>query len=447
MTGKKQDRTHHPRRAFSSLLGAEKELRSALPGPEDIIRTELPNGIVVLARQNFSSPSVVISGYLPAGSLYDPDEKLGLADFTALGLMRGTALRDFQQIYDALESTGASLSVDSGMHTVGFYGKALAEDLDLLLSILAEVLRQPTFPVDQIERLRAQLLTGLAIRAQDTGEMAGMAFNHLVYAGHPYRRPEDGYPETIQAISREDLVAFHQKHYGPGGMVLAVVGAVDPHRASEAALKALGDWRNAAQPGQPPLPPLQPLNETLSRCVDIPGKAEADLVLGVAGPRRASPDFVAASLGNSVLGQFGMFGRIGKAVREKAGLAYFASSSLSGGIGPGPWMVSAGVNPKNLEQTIELIRAEIARFVAEPVTAEELQDSQANFIGRLPLSLESNSGVAAALLNLERYSLGMDYYHRYPGLVSAVTPREALEAARRYLHPERLAIAYAGTFD
>jgi zinc protease len=139
-----------------------------------------------------------------------------------------------------------------------------------------------------------------------------------------------------------------------------------------------------------------------------------------------------------------MMGRIGEAVREKAGLAYYASSSLSGGSGPGPWEVSAGVDPENVDQAIELIIQEIRRFTSEPVSPEELADSQANYIGRLPLSMESNSGVASSLTNLERYNLGLDYYHRYPELVRGVTPEMVLEISRRYLDPDRLGIAVAG---
>jgi zinc protease len=419
----------------------------SLPGPDDITRVTLPNGIVILTRSNFNSPSVVIQGYLPAGGLLDPPEKLGLGDFTALALTRGTQQHSFQQIFDALESVGAGLGVDGGTHTSGFSGRALVEDLDLLLGMLSEVLRQPTFPTEQVERLRAQLLTGLAIRVQDTAEMASLTFDQLVYPGHPYSYPLDGYPETIQAIQRADLAGFHARHYGPQGMVVAVVGAVEARRAVEAVAAALGDWSNPAQSLSPGLPPTPLLTETITRQVHIPGKSQADLVLGAAGPSRYSPDFLAASLGNSVLGQFGMFGRIGEVVREQAGLAYYASSSLSGGVGPGPWLVTAGVEPDNMERAIGLIVDEIARFVSEPVEDEELADSQANYIGRLPLSLESNSGVAGALLNLERYTLGLDYYRRYPDLINAITPELALEAARRYLHPARLAIASAGSFQ
>jgi zinc protease len=419
----------------------------SLPGPDDIVRRELPNGIVVLYRSNMHSLSVVITGYLSAGAIFEPDKKLGLAGFTALALMRGTAQRDFQQIYDALESNGASLGIDGGTHSIGFYGHALAEDLDLLIGTLAEAVRQPVFPSDQVERLRDQLLTGLAIRAQDTSEMASLAFDELVYAGHPYSRPEDGYPETIQAIERDDLAAFHSKHFGPRGMVISIVGGVESERVLDSVSRYLADWVNPNQPNQPELPPLKPLTEMVSRQVSLPGKSEADIIMGTAGPPRRSADFLAASLGNNILGQFGMYGRIGESVRERSGMAYHASSSLSGGIGPGPWLFLAGVDPHNLDKVIELMRQEIGKFTSEVVTSEELEDSQANYIGRLPLSLESNSGVAASLLNLERYSLGLDYYHRYPDLVRAITKSEILEIARKYLHPDRLAVATAGSFD
>lgn len=419
----------------------------SLPGPDDIVRRELPNGIVVLYRPNMHSLSVVITGYLSAGAIFEPDDKLGLAGFTALALMRGTAQRDFQQIYEALESNGASLGIDGGTHSIGFYGHSLAEDLDLLVGTLAEAVRQPVFPVAQVERLRDQLLTGLAIRAQDTSEMASLAFDELVYAGHPYSRPEDGYPETIRAISRDDLAVFHKKHFGPHGMVISIVGGVEAERVLDSISRYLADWENPNQPRQPELPVLKPLGEMISRQVSIPGKSEADIIMGTAGPPRRSPDFLTASIGNNILGQFGMMGRIGESVRERSGMAYHASSSLSGGIGPGPWLFLAGVDPKNLDKVVELMRQEIGRFISEVVTSEELEDSQANYIGRLPLSLESNSGVAASLLNLERYSLGLDYYQRYPDLVRGITADEILQTARRYLHPDRLAVATAGSFE
>jgi zinc protease len=320
----------------------------------------------------------------------------------------------------------------------------LAEDLPLLLGLLADAFRRPVFPAAQIKRLRAQLLTGLAMRAQDTAAMASITFDQILFEGHPYSRPDEGWPETIQAIRRQDLVEFHRKQYGPRGLVISIVGAVDPRRAVEQVAQALGDWSNPDQPETPALPALKLLKKTITRKVRLPGKAQADLVVGTNGPYRKDPDFLPVSLGNSALGQFGLGGRIGKVVREKSGLAYYAYSSLNAGIGPGSWDVSAGVNPANLPKTRELILRELARFVEKGVTGEELADSQSNFIGRLPLGLESNAGVANALLNIERFGLGLDYYQRYPDLVRSVTPRQVLDATRKYLQPERLAVAVAG---
>jgi zinc protease len=426
------------------LPGLQAPKMQSLPGPDDITRARLENGITVLSRANFNSPSVTISGILQVGALFDPDEHLGLADFTATALMRGTTRRSFQQIYEALESCGANLGFDSSTHTTRFYARALAEDLDLVLELLAECLRQPGFPAEQVERLRAQLLTGLAIRAQDTAEMASLAFDEVVYAGHPYSRPEDGHVDTVQAIRREDLAAFHAQYYGPQGMIVAMVGGVDPNLAVEKIATALGDWRNPGQPEPPQLPPVRTLDERQQKIVVLPGKSQADILMGAAGPARRSPDYLAASLGNNVLGQFGMMGRLGESIREQAGLAYYASSGLSGGTGPGPWTISMGVDPANVARAIDLALQEVRRFTREPVSDEELADSQANYIGQLPLSLESNGGVASALINLERFDLGLDYYQRYSDRINAVTKEQVLDAARRYLDADHLGIAIAG---
>jgi zinc protease len=416
----------------------------SLPGPEDILRSELSNGITVLARSNFNSPSVSIGGYLPAGAIFESDSKLGLADFVASALMRGTQSRSFDAIYNELESVGASLGFDSGVHNTGFGGRCLVEDLPLLLSLLSESLRSPVFPPAEVGKLRAQLLTGLAIRAQDTSDMADLTFDQLLFDGHPYARPGDGFIETIEAITREDLEGFHRRYFGPRGMVIAIVGAVEPRIAVEHAARSLEAWRVDRQEQATQLPALRPIPETIQRHHLIPGKSQSDLVIGMIGPRRTDPEYMSASLGNSILGQFGMMGRIGAVVRERHGLAYYASSSLSAGIGPGTWAVNAGVNPKDLLRATGLILKELRRFVRAAVTARELADSQANYIGRLPLSLESNSGVAGALVNIERFGLGLDYYQRYEGLVRSVTRDQVFATARKYIDPNRLVIASAG---
>jgi len=423
---------------------AKPSMKPSLPGPEDIYRVQLPNGITVLARSNFSSPSISMGGYLPAGSIFEVDEKLGLADFVSSCLMRGTQTRTFDEIYNELESVGASMGFDSTVHNLNFGGRSLVEDFPLLLKLLSESLFAPAFPKNEVENLRVHMLTGLALREQDTSDLAAMAFDRMLFEGHPYSRPGDGFVETIQSITRKDMQEFHHRYFGPSGMTIAIVGAIDPKKAAEAVEKVLGSWQIPGQVSPPELPDHKPVKKTVTNHHVLPGKSQSDLVIGMIGPGRKDPEYFPASLGNSVLGQFGMMGRIGEVVREKSGLAYYASSSLSGGTGPGSWEVSAGVNPKNLKKAIDLIEKELRRFVKSGVTKDELADSQANYIGRLPLSLESNSGVAGAILNMERHSLGLDYYQRYEGMVRGVTRADVLRAARKYIDPDRLVISTAG---
>jgi zinc protease len=314
----------------------------------------------------------------------------------------------------------------------------------MLLGLLFEFIHSPTFPETYVEKMRAQLLTGLAMRAQDTAEMSSLAFDQLIFAGHPYSRPEDGYPETVAKITRDDIARYHKKNFGPKGMVISVVGAIEANKAVDLVKSIFSNWSNPNQPDQPELGPYSGLSKSVKKKIIIPGKIQSDVVVGWTAPLRKSPDYMPISLGNSILGQFGMYGRIGDVIREQSGLAYYAYTRLNSGIGPGSWEVSAGVNPVNVEKTIALIKKEIKRFVTEPVLIEELKDSQANYIGRLPLSMESNAGVASALVSLERYQLGLDYYRGYASLVNAVTPEQILEATQKYLLPNKTATAIAG---
>lgn len=420
---------------------------NSLPGSDDILRQVLPNGITVLARPNFESPSIVIRGYLPCGAILDPADKSGLAIFLSACLMRGTARKDFYQIYDQIESAGASLSFSASTHNILFSGRALAEDLPMLLELIAEVLRFPEFPENQIEQVRDQLLAGLAIRSQNTQEMAEITFDKAFFGDHPYARDDEGTPESIQSITRQDMQAFHQKYFGPDGMVICIVGGIEPAKAVENVRAVFEPWAKnpQARPSFDNLPQVTNPKTTQRLHVEIPEKSQMDLIVGFSGPNRLSPHYYAATLGNCVLGQFGMMGRIGKVVRDDNGLAYYAGSSLAGLPLSGSWEISAGVNPGNIEEALRLIHLELKRFTEEPVLASELDDVQSFFIGRLPLDMESNGGVAYYLLNMERYQLGLDYYREYAGIVRSVTREQILNTARTFIDPDRLIIVTAGT--
>jgi len=416
----------------------------SIPGPDDITRQELSNGIVILVRENHTSPSVVVSGLVHVGAADERPEQAGLAAFTAAALMRGTARRTFAQIYEELESVGASAGISTGTYSTGFAGKSLAEDLPLVLDILSDALRHPTFPPDEIEKLRGEILTDLEERAHDTARMAALTFHELAYpAGHPYARSLSGYIETVSRITRDDLAAFYNDGYGPTGMIVVVVGAVKTDEALAQIEAAFGDW--AGPTGErAPLPDVPRIAEARERFVPIPGKTQSDIVLGYPGPPRTDPAFLDAAVCNTVLGVFGMMGRLGEKVRDEQGLAYYAYSRVDGGPGPGPWRVIAGVNPANVARAIASIRAEIARICEEPVGEQELADNKAFLTGSLPLRLETNEGVAQVILDMERYSLGLDYLQRYTGLIEAITAEQVQAAAQKWLHPDAYALAIAG---
>ncbi len=415
-----------------------------LPGMDNIVRTELPNGMTVLCHSNPLSPSVALSGYISSGSLADPLGQEGLANAVSLMLLRGSADRTFQQIYDEMESAGINLGFSCSVHTTSFSGKALTEDAGLLLDLLSQSIRYPTFPSGHLEKVKAQLMTMFALHAQDTAEMASQECDRFLFPDHPYGRPEFGTPESVFKFQCADLIQFHTDHFGSGDMTVVMTGGLDTGQMLQMICNAFEDWQRQPAPVSRHVPVVARPAHNIRRHVKIDQMSQTDINMGTLGPSRLSPDYLAGILGNSILGQFGMMGRIGAAVREKAGLAYYAGSSLNGYTDLGSWEIEAGVNPANVKKAVDLILKEVSRFRKKPVSAEELEDNQLNFVSRLPLMMESNQGVAAAVLNMERFQLGLDYYREYPAKVRAITAEQIQAVAERYLAEDGWVIASAG---
>jgi zinc protease len=419
--------------------------KTAIPGPEDIIRRELANGITILVRENFNTQSVVITGSLAAGAIFETDEQRGLVGFATGSLMRGTTSRDFATIHEELETVGASLQISGGMHTISFGGKSLGEDLPLLLDILGDTLRNPSFPQDQVERLRGEILTVLKIREQNTRYMAGKRFREMAYpANHPYHRGASGDVETISKITIEDLRNYHATQFGPQDMKIVIVGNISVENAIQYVENTFGDWVNPTQLPIPDLPDAPYLTAISHQNEVIPGKSQTDIVLGVPGPSRLAEDFQAARVANNIFGVFGMYGRLGKTIREAQGLAYYSYSQLAGGIGPGAWRVVAGVDPSNVKQAVSSIRTEISRMIHEPISPDDLADTQSNLTGSLPLQLEKNEGVAASIFNMEHYDLGLDYLQHYADTINNLSVHQVQTAMAGYWSPDAFALALAG---
>lgn len=426
-------------------MATQERIQPNFPSSANITRVVLDNGIVVLAYENTAVKSVNIVGSLHAGSIYETPEKNGLASFVADAVMMGTSHRDFDQVHSALEDIGADVSIRSHVHKAAVSGKALAEDLSVIFDVVNDVLRNPVFPEDHVERLRGERMTWLQYSSFNTRYRAGKALREALYPdSHPYHYGTYGTEETIPNFSVDDLKAFHAQHYGPQGMILVVVGAVSADDVVAMVNDKFGDWQNPDQPEVIAAPNINEFTGNRRTFVFVPGKSQSDINMGVVGPSRYSSDFVAAQLANSVLGEFGMMGRIGKSVREEKGLAYYAYSRVGGGHGPDSWTISAGVNPENVELAIDSSLEEIERLITEVVSDDDLADNQSYYSGRLPLRLESNEGLSSNIHSMESYQLGLDYLANYKDTIYNITKDDMLKAAQTYLKPEEMVIAVAG---
>ena len=415
-------------------------------GPDTIKRVQTANGITVLVRPNPSAPVVVLEGCLRAGSVDEPAEKAGLASFTASLVSRGSAHYDFDRYNEAVESVGASVGVGGGTHIANFGSESLVEDFPLIVEILADILRRPTFPPEHVERVRGQRLVRLQEREQSTRSVSYRRFNELMYGDHPYALSTSGYIETVQEISRNDLVEFHAQNYRPNQAIIVVSGDVEPEEVVALLESHFGDWETGEPPPAPAdsIPPVAPANGIQRKAVAMPGKVQTDVVIGCLSIARADPDYYAVQVANNILGQFGMMGRLGENVRERQGLAYYSYSALDADVGVGPWVAFAGVNPQNVDRAIDSILHEFEQIGQQPVSDEELSDSIANMTGTLPLRLETNDGVASILLNMEWFGLGLDYLQTYQEQIRAITKEDVQRVAAEYLRTDSYVLVTAG---
>ncbi len=412
--------------------------------PENITRVVLGNGVVVLVKENHANPSVSFRGRLRAGAMYETDQTAGLAQFTGAALNRGTKKYTFQKLNETLDRVGMSLGAGAGVDYLGFSGKCLKEDLDLWLGVAAEVLLRPTFPRREVDKLRGQFVTSLRRARQDTRWVASQHFHNLCYPpGHPYHRMEDGTEETLQKLHTSDLEKFHARYYRPEGALLVVVGDV---RAQDIVgkIKKRLNWKAKGKPPAFEIPPVPPRTAAVRKDIDLPGKVQSDIIIGNPGIARSDPDFYALRAADLIFGQLGLYGRLGEVIRDKLGLAYYVYSSLNAGVGAGPWTISAGVNPRSVDQAIDGIRSEVERLRSEGITEDELAHGKDFLTGSLALRLETNEGVAATLADIEFYGLGLDYIERYPGIIRGLTVDEVRAAVDRHAHPATAVTVVAG---
>lgn len=408
-------------------------------------RDVLPNGTVVIGQPRPEDPSLSVRLRFAGGAVAEPADKPGAALLTARSLLRGTSKRTFEAINAFTDDLGAAISADAGRHEVEISVKCLAADLDAMLALAIEIAADPTFPPEEVERVRRQIATGIREADQDTRATADRLVRRQLFPPpHPLGRRIAGDLDTIETLTRADLVAYAARHLGPNQLTVAIAGGfADVSAAASAVERALAGWdRQAAAPVEAPPPPDRIGASRVSAA--IPSKSQADVALGLTTVSRGDPDYYAVDTANLILGRLGLMGRLGATVRDRQGLAYYASSGLEAGREGSVWVARAGVDPANIHRAIGSVLDELGRLAAERVAAEELADAKSYLVGILPLALETNDGVAATLLNIEYFGLGLDYVDRYPGIIRALTREDVQRAAQLHLTAERVAIAVAG---
>lgn len=419
---------------------------------ERAVRCQMDNGLTLLACPHQATEHVEVILSLPAGTGLESPGQAGLANFVARAVLLGSAELDFDAYNEELDSFGGSLSAGGQPDSAVWRGSCLAADLPRLLELLRSALVAPAFAVDDVSRLRGQLLTGIDEREQDTMRLARRVAQELAYGlDHAYGRPANGYRTTVQTLGPPELQAFWQAHYAPRGGIVAVVGPGDPGRLASMVESALADWSaGGQQPGSVPegTPPALSTNGGAQpgtrRDLTLPGKTQTDIAMVVPALPRDHPDYEALSLANLILGRLGLGGRLGQRVRERLGLAYYCYSSLVPGRGPGPWLLAAGVNPSKLVEALENIEAELQRMRMEPVDADELTMAVGYARGSLIVQLEEPAGLLGMLHRLEYYQLGLGYVARYLGWLETVSAERLREVVQRHLVAERIAVVTAG---
>lgn len=411
-------------------------------------RIVLPNGITLLIMENTANPTVSISGTLKAGSYFNPSNKDGLSSLTASMLNKGTTTHSKLDIADALESVGARLGISSNTFTVTINGQSLSRDFPLIISTLAEELRQPTFPVEELDKLKQRVIAGIKEDQDETRVRAYERMTQLVFPkDNPfYRISAQESISQIESITVDDLSEFYKNKYAASSMILAIVGDIKHDEIVKLVSDNFGDWNGADSPAIDfPITPLQSAHK--QDVVYMSDKANCDVVIGHAsGLRRSNPDFIAARIGNNALGQSTLSSRLGLKVRDELGLTYGINSSFSeSGIGDGPFTIGVTVAAENIKLAVDSTMDILNDYIEHGIKEDELKNEQSAFIGSFKVGLATNGGMAGQISAAELFGLGIQYLDNLPNQISSLTKPEVDEAIKKYIHPEAATTVTAGT--
>jgi len=417
---------------------------SALPTPfrpPPYLRRRADDGLGLVLAPRDGAPLVEALLLVPAGGACNPLHRPGLATLAAALVDEGTERRSGLQLASDLERLGATLATGADWDAAHLAVSGLAEHLDTALATLAEVARQPSFPAVEVERLRAQTLAEIARRRDHAGRLADRELAATLYAGTPFAELLQGSAGSVSAISREEIVTFHERRYRPAGGHLVLGGAFDPAHAAALVRRHFGDWHGRAVP--PPEPPLERRRIVTVRIVDLPRAAQTELRVGHVGVARTHPDRTRLGVVNALLG--GKFtSRLNLNLRERHGFTYGVSSRFVDRRSAGPFVVATAVANDVAGVAVAEILAELRRLGEQPVSADELAETRSYLLGVFPYTFQTVAGQAARLADLALHDLPDDHFERALAEIAAIGVDDVQRLAVAHLRPDEAAVVAAG---
>ncbi|HEY4940259.1 MAG TPA: pitrilysin family protein [Rhizomicrobium sp.] len=420
------------------LFGAVSPVAASAPRALDI-----GAGEQVWFEEDHTVPMVAVSISLPAGSVYDPADKPGLAAFAAYMLNEGAGDIRSEAFQAALANRAIQLSMSPDRDGLVLSLTALSAQVKDAFALLALALRRPRFDADAIDRVRAQMLQSIAQDSSDPAAVAVNRFYQVYFAGHPYAHPVGGTAAGLNAINAADLKAFARTHWVRGGVRIAVSGDIDA-AALTAFLKAAFD----PLPGQAPAPPPPVLHAgapgEIVVAMPVP---QPTAIFGLAGLARSDPDYLAGYVANHIVGGGGFSSRLTDEVREKRGLTYGISTGFSDYHGGGLVLGQVATKEESMNLSLAVVREVLASYAARGPTAAELADAKTYLTGSYPLAFASNAGIAAQLNSFQRSGLPIEYVARRNGLINALTLDDVRRAAARLFNPQRMTVVVGGSIQ
>ena len=402
--------------------------------------TVLANGMRVLVVANARQPVLSLTLAVPGGSFYDAGGKSGTAEMVAGLLTKGAGTRSAEQISATIEGVGGSLSASSGPDFMTVSAAVLSNDRRLAFELLADAALRPTFPASEIDLLRKQTLSALALAKAQPASIAGRAFAKGLYGEHPYGRSAD--EASVAAITRDDLAAFHTQRMRPNQALLVIAGAIDTVEARQLAEETFGAWGGVAA-GAPVTRAAPQRARTEILLVHRPGSVQSNIIVGNTTWMATDTRGYAITLANQVLGG-ASDSRLFQILREQKGWTYGAYSSVARRKGLGTFTATAEVRTEVTDSALVELLAQLRRVGGTPLPTDEFERQKQTLVGRFPLQVETADAVAAQVANARLLGLATDYVQTYRQRLAAVTAEQAQAAARMGMRAEGALIVVVG---